>query len=72
MSLSDVFNETSENIIYTFVQNAQDASVIVSAHLLEELLQLRQLRDRVLELPHGQFSLNMDDINDIISFVCTT
>jgi hypothetical protein len=68
MSLSDVFSETSEDIIYTFVQNAQDAFVIVSAHLLEELL---QLRDGVLELPHGQFSLNMDDINDMISFICT-
>jgi hypothetical protein len=69
MSLFDVYNETSEDIIYTFVQNAQDAFVIVSAHLLEELL---QLGDSELELPHGQFSLNMDDISYMISFICTT
>jgi hypothetical protein len=50
------------------VQNAQDAFVVVSAHLLEELL---QLRDGMPELTHDQFSLNMDDINDVISFICT-
>jgi hypothetical protein len=50
------------------MQNVQDAFVIISAHCLDELLQLRA---DVLELPHGQFSLNMDNINDMISFICT-
>jgi ABC-type thiamine transport system ATPase subunit len=68
MSLSDVFRETSEDIIYTIVQNTQEAFVIILAHLLEELL---QLTDSVLELPRGQFPLNMDDINDMISLICT-
>lgn len=56
-------------IIWEFVQNAPDVSEVASAGLLEEAL---VLRDGVLELPHTQLTLNTDEINDIISLVCTT
>jgi hypothetical protein len=68
MSLSDVFHGAIEHTINTFVHNVSDASAIVLARLLDEAL---KLRDGMLELPHGQFSLTMDDINDIIDFICT-
>jgi hypothetical protein len=50
------------------VQNAPDVSVVASACLMKEALKLRA---NVLELPHNQLALNTDDINDIISFICT-
>jgi hypothetical protein len=67
ISLSEILNGRLNGIIHTHTQNRYDTSMMASAHLLMETL---QLRDGLLSLPIGQ-SLSYVDICDIINFVCT-
>jgi hypothetical protein len=54
--------------IHPFVSSTRDASALAFAGLLVEAL---ELRDCMLELPYSQLSLTMDDVDDIINFICT-
>jgi hypothetical protein len=67
ISLSEIFSGRLSGIIHTHTQNRCDTSMMASANLLMETL---QLRDGLLSLPIGQ-SLSYVDICDIINFVCT-
>ena len=68
VSFFEILNGRLSGIIHTCIQNRYDTSMAASANLLAEAL---QLRDGLLTLPIDQ-SLSLEDICDIINFVCVT
>jgi hypothetical protein len=68
VSVADVFSGAFATSIQAFMRNSRDASLLATADLLVEAL---ELRDSTLELPYSQLSLTKDDITDIINFICT-
>ena len=68
MSLSDFFNNNFSRLIYKYVHTSCASSVTVLADLLSDTI---NLRDGEMTLLNGEYSLNTDDMNDIIDFICT-
>ena len=68
VSLSEILNGSLSGFIYTYTQNQYDTSMVASANLLAETL---LLRDGLLSLPIAHL-LSVDEIRDIINFVCIT
>lgn len=67
LSLSGVFSEAFARVNLEGVQNVPDVLVVASGPQREEL----KLRNGVLDLLHDQLTLNTDDFNNIINFICT-
>ena len=69
MSVNDIFSGTRTSRIRAFIRKSLiDVSIIGIADFLVETL---KLGDGLLELPDNEQSLTMNDINYIISFICT-
>jgi hypothetical protein len=67
ISLHDVFNDSFTKFIYVY---AQRMCSMVTSVSVEFLLETINLRDGMLVLPDDRLTLN--EINDIIDFICTT
>lgn len=68
MSVFDFFNNNFSKLIDKYVHTSCAFSDVVLADLLSDTI---KVRDGELTLANGEYSLNTDDINYIIDFICT-